>query len=124
MYYLLPSLTIALCCAVISIVYMCVLSREPILNWWFRFGMRFERRAFHKPIWGCEKCFAGQLALWSSLLFHSDGLRSFIQVLSFSQPALILQIVFMGLFWLIFTISAAVLITLVLLRVLVKHSII
>jgi hypothetical protein len=73
MYYLLPSLTIALCCAVISIVYMCVLSREPILNWWFRFGMRFERRAFHKPIWGCEKCFAGQLALWSSLLFHSDG---------------------------------------------------
>lgn len=50
--------------AIIAFVYRVILSREKILNWWFKFGLRFENRFFYRPIWGCEKCFAGQLAFW------------------------------------------------------------
>lgn len=51
--------------AVIAYVYREILSREKILNWWFMFGLRFENKFFYKPLWGCEKCFAGQLAFWA-----------------------------------------------------------
>ena len=62
--------------AVIAYVYREVLSRENILNWWFKFGLRFEKRFFYRPIWGCEKCFAGQLAFWIYLLnWLSNGLN-------------------------------------------------
>ena len=54
--------------AVIAFVYREILSREKILNWWFKFGLRFEKRFFYRPIWGCEKCFAGQLAFWTFFL--------------------------------------------------------
>lgn len=50
--------------AIIANVYISILSKEPILNWWFRFGLRFEDRFFWKPLFGCEKCFSGQLAFW------------------------------------------------------------
>ena len=53
--------------AIIAIVYKKILSHEPVLNWFFRWGLRFERRLFYKPIWGCEKCFAGQAAFWTYL---------------------------------------------------------
>lgn len=45
-------------------VYANVLSHEEVLNWWFRFGARYEGRWFWKPIWGCQNCIAGQWALW------------------------------------------------------------
>lgn len=32
--------------AVIAFVYREILSREKILNWWFKFGLRFEKRFF------------------------------------------------------------------------------
>lgn len=51
-----------------AVVYRHILAYEPVLNWWFKFGSRFESKWFHKPIWGCELCIAGQLALWSYLL--------------------------------------------------------
>ena len=54
--------------AVIAFVYREILSREKILNWWFKFGLKFEKRFFYRPIWGCEKCFAGQTALWIFIL--------------------------------------------------------
>jgi hypothetical protein len=47
-----------------AVVYRCILAHEDITNWWFRFGLRYERRFFYKPIWGCELCIAGQMALW------------------------------------------------------------
>lgn len=55
-------------CGVIGAVYRFVLAYEKILSWWFRFGNRFERRWFFKPVWGCAKCFAGQMAGWSWLV--------------------------------------------------------
>ena len=58
----------ALLIAVISYVYKEIIGREAVLNWWFKFGLRFENRFFYRPIWGCEKCFAGQTALWIYIL--------------------------------------------------------
>lgn len=51
--------------AVFAVVYLLILAYEPILNWWFKFGSRFEKSFFHAPIWGCQLCFAGQTALWT-----------------------------------------------------------
>lgn len=49
---------------IIGSVYRCLLADEPILNWWFMFGQRFEKKFFYRPVWGCPKCISGQLALW------------------------------------------------------------
>lgn len=49
-------------------VYANVLAHEEIINWWFRFGSRYENRWFYKPIWGCQNCIAGQWALWYYVL--------------------------------------------------------
>ena len=54
--------------AVLAVVYRLILAYEPILNWWFAFGARFEKYFWHAPIWGCQLCFAGQIALWTYLL--------------------------------------------------------
>ena len=53
--------------AVFAVSYRLVLAYEPILNWWFRFGLNYSSRFFYRPIWGCEKCFAGQIAFWTYL---------------------------------------------------------
>lgn len=58
--------------AVVSYVYKEIIGREAVLNWWFKFGIRFENRFFYRPIWGCEKCFAGQTALWIYILNWSS----------------------------------------------------
>lgn len=47
-----------------AVIYRNFLAYEEVLNWWFRFGAKYEKRWFHKPIWGCVFCFGGQLALW------------------------------------------------------------
>lgn len=54
--------------AIVAVVYKCYLAYEPVLNWWFKYGDRFYNRWFYKPIWGCEFCFAGQIAFWTYLL--------------------------------------------------------
>ena len=54
----------ALIIAVVAYVYREILAYEDVLNWWFRFGLRFEKRWFYKPVWGCQLCFSGQVALW------------------------------------------------------------
>jgi hypothetical protein len=53
--------------AVFAVSYRLVMAYEPILNWWFRFGLNYSNRFFYRPIWGCEKCFAGQIAFWTYL---------------------------------------------------------
>lgn len=78
-------------CAIISVCTIVVMAKEPILNWWFRLGnfvgikvrsgMEVERW-FFRPIWGCEKCFAGQLALWLYLWFTFDDYNFFFHVLT------------------------------------------
>lgn len=56
-----------------AVVYRQILAYEPILNWWFKFGSRYESRFFYKPIWGCELCISGQVALWLYLLTSLGG---------------------------------------------------
>lgn len=51
-------------CALIAVVYRHILLAEPVLNWWARFGAKFENKWWHAPIWGCHMCISGQLALW------------------------------------------------------------
>ena len=55
----------AMCIGLLATVYRSILAYEEILNWWFVFGRRFENSFFYKPVWGCEKCFAGQIAFWT-----------------------------------------------------------
>lgn len=66
------SLILGIICGLTASIYRGVLAYEGILNWWFRFGARFEGKWFYRPIWECEKCFAGQLALWTYLLLHLE----------------------------------------------------
>lgn len=58
------SFLLGIACAVIALIYRLILAYEEPFSAWWRFGSRFEGRWFYRPIWVCEKCFAGQLALW------------------------------------------------------------
>lgn len=94
--------------AIIAVVYIKILSYEPVLNWWFQFGMKYENKWFHKPIWGCHLCFSGQLALWSYLVnWTTDGKGVFNDVLFFFFP----MYGFDGfsVFWLVYSITLTVL---------------
>lgn len=50
--------------ALMTVSYREILAYEPVLNWWFKFGSKFEDKFFYAPIWGCVKCISGQIALW------------------------------------------------------------
>jgi hypothetical protein len=54
--------------ACIAICYVNVLAFEKCCSWWFQWGSKFEGKWFWEPIWGCHKCVAGQIALWSYLI--------------------------------------------------------
>lgn len=59
----------ALLIAITAVIYRRFLAHEEILSWWFQFGDRhFSRTWIYKPVWGCEFCFAGQMALWTYAL--------------------------------------------------------
>lgn len=49
-------------------IYRCILAYEPVLNWWFKFGERFEKKFFYPAVWGCQKCISGQICLWFYLV--------------------------------------------------------
>lgn len=60
-----------LCTAIVAVVYAVVLAQEDVLPAWYRWLERWRDRGgwrarIAKPLGACEKCFAGQLALWSS----------------------------------------------------------
>lgn len=65
---LLSALAIAGVSGLVAAVYRGILAYEPILNWWFRFGNKYEKKWFFKPIWGCHLCIGGQFGLWLYLL--------------------------------------------------------
>lgn len=65
----LQTLALAGVTALIAVVYRYYLLAD-VLHWWLKIGERFEKRWFFAPIWGCHKCIAGQLALWSYLITH------------------------------------------------------
>jgi hypothetical protein len=82
---------------IIAVVYIHILSLENILNWWFRWGNRFERRWFFRPLWGCEKCFAGQVALWLYVIIHFPASETW-QIADFWPWAV--EIILSGIIWL------------------------
>jgi hypothetical protein len=61
---------LAAMCAVIAVVYMLILPYEQFFNPWFRWGTSVginpdgSRKWWYKPLFECEKCMAGQIALW------------------------------------------------------------
>lgn len=76
----LEAVCLALVAATISCTLIVAIPNEPIVAWWFKFGNWIgapvvngweKQRWFYKFIWGCEKCFAGQLAFWLYLHYHT-----------------------------------------------------
>jgi hypothetical protein len=66
--FLIEALFYALASGICAAVYRGVLAYEPVLQWWFKFGNRFEGKWFFAPIWGCIRCISGQIALWAYVL--------------------------------------------------------
>lgn len=110
--YFLNCLFIALGCGVIGAIYRGLLAYEPVLNWWFRFGARFEKRWFYAPVWGCVKCITGQLAFWWFTI-----LEIIPCLLETERP---IMEIFALLFGLLFTICGAILTAIVLAPIIAK----
>ena len=114
----------ALIIAVISYVYKEIIGREAVLNWWFKFGLNFEKRFFYRPIWGCEKCFAGQTALWIYILnwlstnFNTN--TPFWRIIFFFIPKYDIETfnVFLG----VFSVSLTILLTFLLTKTIKKFE--
>ncbi len=66
--FMLELIIYAVAIGVMASVYKNILLYEPVLNWWAIIGQRFNAKWYYKPIWGCDKCLAGQLSLWLFLL--------------------------------------------------------
>lgn len=94
--------------AIVAVVYIKILAFEDVLNWWFKFGLKYENKWFHKPIWGCHLCFSGQLALWSYLAnwvtggkgVFSDFIFFFFPKYGFGE---------FSVFWLVYSITLTIL---------------
>jgi len=74
------ALAIAIYCSAIAVLYAVVLASEDTpLNRWFDLlrwidGFGGWRSWIAKPIGACERCFAGQLALWVSVADHPPAI--------------------------------------------------
>lgn len=97
--------------AVIGVVYIKILAQEPVLNWWFKFGLKFEKKWFWWPIWGCHLCFTGQLALWTYVINWISQTKAgnvpFFNYLFLIVPKYVDRE--MSLFWLVFSITSSIL---------------
>lgn len=58
---------VGIAAGIFAAVYRHILAYEPILNWWFKIGLKYEGRWFYSPVWGCHRCISGQLSLWVML---------------------------------------------------------
>lgn len=76
---LFSAILFGLSCAIIGCATH-ALQNEQILNWWFVFGEKFGKRIednhekelwFYRPIWGCAKCFSGQLSMYWFISWHT-----------------------------------------------------
>lgn len=69
---LITSLLWGFCCAIIGVVYAVVLAGDDTpLNQWFEWLGKWEHKGgwrswIASPLGGCQNCFSGQLALWTS----------------------------------------------------------
>lgn len=82
---------LGLACSIIAVTIIVIMPKEMILNWWFRFGEHVGKRIidgmeqerwFYRPMWGCHKCFAGQLAAWSFLVLNFRHYNCFHHLLA------------------------------------------
>lgn len=120
LYFLLQILLFSILIGITAAIYHGVLAYSPVLNWWFRFGAKFEKKWFFDPVWGCVKCIAGQMALWSYLILwflgqpqgQGDPFTVFTD--SYANAALL------RLFGLITSISAAILFAMLFARLITK----
>jgi hypothetical protein len=80
--HFISSVLLGVACSIIGVTINVIMAKEAIANWWFRFGEKVgkdivqgqeQERWFYRPIWGCEKCFSGQLALWIYFFSHIHG---------------------------------------------------
>jgi hypothetical protein len=109
------TLALAGVCAVIGVTYTRILLAEDILHWWLKFGEKhFYKTWLFKPIWGCHKCFAGQMALWLYLVtkfFGDKGSKSGLYAAFEGDNVYIHHFSGYSLIWHIFAICAAILIS-------------
>lgn len=88
---ILTAMLIGVAFSIVSVVIHCLINNEPVGNWWFRLGRKLGiklvdgvevERWFYRPIWGCEKCFAGQLVLWfyPITISHYSAIHHFISI--------------------------------------------
>lgn len=100
----------ALIIGITGVIYRLILAYEPILNWWFMFGLRYEKRWFYKPVFGCEFCFAGQIAFWSYLInwvsIYFNGNAPFWRFIFFLIPEYNFKDY--GVFWLVSFVCLAI----------------
>lgn len=67
---LLHALLFGFIAGMVAAIYKEVLAYEKVLNWWFRWGQKFEKKTIYQPIWGCVRCISGQIGLWSWVIFE------------------------------------------------------
>lgn len=61
---------LGLMCGLIAAVYRGVLAYEQPFSLWWKLGNHLENTWIFKPVWGCAKCFAGQLGFWIYFFQH------------------------------------------------------
>ena len=72
-----------LCCGVVGTVFVAILGDEDTpFNKWLEWTGRIRRTRTGLKAWlassagGCAKCFAGQLALWSTIIMHRAAIAN------------------------------------------------
>jgi len=85
------SIIIGISAAMIAVTINVILPNEKIANWWHRIGQKSGikvvqgvevERWFFRPIWGCEKCFAGQIAFWVFIYMQRHNYNLFFHLVS------------------------------------------
>lgn len=79
--------------SLIAILYISILPNEIPFCKWFEFGYRkFGKTWLYKPLFDCEKCFSGQLALWLYFSQFSGKYSPFEHFYFIAQTVIIAQI--------------------------------
>ena len=75
---------------VASSVYANILLYTDALQWWVKIGQRYQDKIWAKPIWFCDKCISGQIALWVFLLNTLNKASGYVltDYISFIVPIL------------------------------------
>lgn len=90
----------ALLIASLSWCYHTIL-KDYLLSWWFRFGYEYFgqyqgtwKEHFYMPIWGCQYCTSGQLALWLYFYLFWCDYEFYYHIMFISLTILFTKIIF------------------------------